>query len=74
MPSLKHLLCNILFWFLLGVDVFAACYWLASRIAALLIGLKWLPSHSGVVFAVFLGALMTPGALIGLISWRRRRK
>ncbi len=61
-------LCNALFWSLLGVDAFGFCYWLTSRVAALLVAIHWLASAGALVFALILAAILTPGLFARLRS------
>ncbi len=68
-----NLLCDLLFWVFLIVDVFGACYWLGSQIAAVLIGAKWLPPERALIFALIMGAVLTPGVLKGLFSMVKRK-
>lgn len=69
-----QLLCDVAFWGLLGVDVFGACYWVASQIAVLLIASHWLRADGALVFALTAGALLTPGVLAGLVAVFRRKR
>ncbi len=69
-----RLLCDLLFWLFLFVDVFGACYWLGSQFAALLIGANWLPPERALVFALITAAVLTPGVLKGLVSVVVKRK
>ena len=63
---------DMLFWVLLALDVYGACYWVASQIARLLIAVGWLQASRALVFALISGALITPGVLAGLISLFKR--
>lgn len=68
------LLCDLLFWVLLAVDVLGVCYWLGSQIAALLIAVGWLRAKGSLIFALISSALMTPGMLLLLIALFKRTR
>ncbi len=70
---LMNLLGVLLFWAFLVVDVFAACYWIGSKIAALLIGIQLLKADSALTFSLLTGALSTLGVFLGLISLVKRK-
>ena len=68
-----NLLGVLLFWAFLVVDVFAACYWIASKLAGLLIGIELLKAEAAVAFSLIIGALSTAAVLLGLISLFKRK-
>jgi len=70
---LTNLLGALLFWVFVVVDVYAACYWVASKIAGVLTAVDWLKAEAALAFSLIMGALMTLGVLIGLLSLVKRK-
>ena len=67
-----NLLCDVLFWLSLYLDVFGACYWAASQVATVLIGIKWLRPGRALMFALIAAALVAFVVLTGVVSIVKR--
>jgi hypothetical protein len=67
------LLVNVLFWSLLTVVIFAACYWLTSAFAGLLVHIA--PETAARTRSLTLSSslVLTPVALVGLTRLLIRR-
>ena len=65
---------DLLFWLFFVVDVFAVCYWLTSRLAALLMRAGILPLNTATVVVLLVSALLTPVVVRGIILLVKRRR
>ena len=64
----RHWVIDLLFWFLLVIDVFAICYWPTSRLGKLLVQSGILGLKAARVLILVLSAFLTPAVIKGMIS------